>query len=160
MSLFLMANTISLQPHVLMGVIFNVQDVEDSYRLWASEYDAQYTDVLWPRSQGLDGYAYSYSSVTPPDSQWFNWPTSDSGSRSCLLISGASRDLNGNLLAGCQITAYTTADNVVQGGPVTSANDGAFSVPTYSTGNHYIVAYKASSPSDLAGSSDINLTGA
>ena len=159
MSLFLMANTVSLQPKVLMAYTYNSQNCEDSYQC-PSEFDPQLTDILWPRSQGLDGYGFSHSGYYLPDAVWFNWLRQpDTGARSCLLISGVSRDSNGAILPNCQITAYTTADNVAQGGPVTSANDGAFAVPTYSTANHYIVAYKTSSPSNLAGSSDTNLTG-
>lgn len=158
MSLFLMANTTSLQPHILMDITFNVQNVEDSYKLWAAEYDAQCTDVLWPRSQGLDGYSFSHTSITPPDSAWFNWPRSDSGSRSCLLIQGITRDSNGSVLPNCNIDAFTQADDVKQGQTV-SNNDGTFSCPTYISSAHYLVAYKASSPNNLAGSSDVNLTG-
>ena len=156
MSIFLKSSTISLQPGVLMDPNFNSQNVEDSYKRPA-EYDIQSVDVLWPRSQGSQGQ-FNTKNVSG-NAAWYNWPRADSGSRSCLIISGITRDQNGAVLANCNIDCFTTADDVKQS-TVLSSNVGAFSAPTYSSGTHYLVAYKATSPSNLAGSTDINISGA
>lgn len=159
MSHFLYSST-GTAPIALMNDKLHADDyayrhIEDSFNT-PSEFDPVITDVLWPRSQGLSGNAYEIDGTYVPDSVWYNWPRQDSGSRSCYLITGVTRDANGSILANCTVNAFTSVDNVLQGTDL-SDNLGYFTVSTYSSGNHYLVAYKASTPSNLAGSSDNNL---
>jgi hypothetical protein len=155
MSLFLKSSTLSLQPGVLLSEgAFNTQHVEDSFRRPA-EYE-QTTDIFWPRGRGMGGVSGEGSL---PSAGWFSWPRMDSGARSCLIIAGVTRDLNGAILANCSVECITVAGDIRQS-TVLSGNDGTFACPTYVAGNHYLVAYKASSPANLAGSTDQNLTGA
>jgi hypothetical protein len=135
---------------------YTYRHVEDSFNT-PSEFDPVFTDVLWPRSQGLNGAIYDTDGLYVADSAWFNWPRQDSGARSCNVITGITRDANGNPLPNCNIDAFTTVDDVKQGS-IQSDSSGYFSIPTYASGAHYLVAYKASSPSNLAGSTDNNLT--
>jgi hypothetical protein len=147
---------IALMNDKLHADDYAYRHVEDSF-LTPSEFDPTIMDILWPRSQGLNGAMYDTDGIYVPDPAWFNWPRQDSGSRSCYLISGITRDANGNPLANCNIDAFTLADDVKQG-TIQSDSSGYFAIPTYATGNHYLVAYKASSPSNLAGTTDNNLT--
>lgn len=75
------------------------------------------------------------------------------------LISGVTRDVNGNPLGGCTVKLYTTVDDVER---YTTVSDGAgnfsFSVPSNGW-TWYAVAYLAGSP-DVAGTTVNTLVGA
>lgn len=127
-----------------------------SVYLMPSHYSPLFTDLLWPRSQGVTGLPFTSDGIYLPDACWHTWPIEESGSGSCLTISGYTKDADGNVLANCLVEAFTAADDVKRGECV-SDSTGYFVVPTLVNAQHYLLAYKSGSP-DVAGQTVKTLT--
>lgn len=143
--------------NVLYDGTYRVRHMEAYYQP-QTEYDIYLTDVLWPRSRGLNnGAIYDTDTCYQPQATWYNWPTQNQGSRSVYLISGITKNSSGNALGNCTVNAFTTADKVLQG-TTTSDGQGNYQCPTFSNGNHFLVAFKTGTP-DTAGSTDNDIVG-
>jgi hypothetical protein len=120
------------------------------YRI-PSEYDPLLTDRLWDRSGLLSGFCGAFDGINISYAEYYEWPDYETGARSCNIISGITRDANGDPLGGCAVHAFTTSDDIEQGEAVSDIN-GGYALDTPRTDAHYLVAYKAGAP-DVAGTS-------
>ena len=98
-------------------------------------------------NDNLDNYA-----------SWEPWSLTTKGPTRPYYIYGQVFDVNGNPVVGAAINSFVTATDVKDGATV-SGSDGKYQAPCYNrTASHYISAYKAGSPSDVAGESVDTLT--
>lgn len=113
--------------------------------------------MLWPSSRWVGSDAGGYGLFGQDAADFGRWAANaggafeETGGQQCRKLVGTSRDASGAPLGSCVVRGYVTATNALAG-TVTSDSSGYFALCTYSTGAHYLVAYKAGSP-DVAGSS-------
>lgn len=113
---------------------------------------------LWPSRSGFsnDGNWY-FSGGTIHESQWFEDITTYSiGARSHYSIVGTTKDSTGAVMSAVTLEAYTTADDVKRGECISNSG-GEYHLPTQTTGNHYVRAYKVGGAFNYGGTSDENL---
>lgn len=80
------------------------------------------------------------------------------GTHARKVISGITKDSTGAILGSCTVKVYGTTDDIEVDSAVSDAVTGAYAVGVPTSGNYYIVAYKAGSP-DVAGTTVNTLTG-
>jgi hypothetical protein len=76
------------------------------------------------------------------------------------MITGVTKDSNGNILGSCVVELYETATDIALYKTTSDAVTGyySFTCARYSPITHYVVAYKAGSP-DVAGTTVNTLLG-
>lgn len=87
---------------------------------------------------------------------WFLAPPNKRGSKSHYSIVGQTLDSTGTAMAAVTLEAFSTSDDVKRGECV-SNSQGEYVLPTQTTGNHYVRAYKAGGAFNYGGTSDENL---
>jgi hypothetical protein len=113
----------------------------------------------WPSRSGFssDGNWYMNGGGALHESVWFeDISTYAIGMRSHYSIVGTTKDSTGTAMAAVTLEAYTTADDVKRGECVSNSG-GEYVLPTQTTGNHYVRAYKVGGAYNYGGTSDENL---
>lgn len=122
-----------------------------------TQYDRSLVINLWPRSGFSNDGNWHFSAGNVHESTWFEDITTYSiGARSHYSIVGSTKDSSGTAMAAVTLEAYTTADDVKRG-ECTSNAQGEYTLPTQTTGNHYVRAYKVGGAFNYGGTSDENL---
>lgn len=96
--------------------------------------------------------------LAPQVATYFEWnDTQYPAAPGFKVITGVTRDRQGNPLGGCTIKVVRTTDDVVEG-TTTSNSVGGYAAGVLTTGNYYLVAFLSGSP-DVEGVTDNNVTG-
>lgn len=112
----------------------------------------------WPSRSGFsnDG-SWHFSAGTIHEATWFeDISTYAIGMRSHYSIVGLTKDSLGAAMSAVTLEAYTTADDVKRGECISNSG-GEYTLPTQTTGNHYVRAYKVGGAFNYGGTSDENL---
>jgi hypothetical protein len=123
-----------------------------------SVFDPSLDKNLWTRSGFSQNGNYFISdggSINP--AKWFeDIETFTIGMRSHYSIVGSTKDSAGAPMAAVTLEAYRTSDDTKQGYCISNAI-GEYTLPTQTTGNHYVRAYKVGGAFNYGGTSDENL---
>ena len=113
---------------------------------------------LWPsRSSFSNSGSWFFDGQSVHESVWFeDISTYSIGMRSHYSIVGQTLDSSAAPMSAVTLEAYTTADDVKRGECISNAI-GEYVLPTQTTGNHYVRAYKVGGAFNYGGTSDENL---
>lgn len=162
-----------LLPDVVTALVDSTIWADPDDRMMNPNFPYRYSrfaaPAYWPTTRfsgvnnnvGVD----NVSMLLSRQSEYEQWMKS-SGINSSKTITGITKDVNGNPLAGVSVNAYRTSADVTnnlpadlkEGPTAVSAADGAYTIYVSNSDAHYLVGYKAGSP-DVSGTTLNTLTG-